>query len=295
MTRPLIPADRASDLPLFAAVVILVLLACLAGLAARTATVATDRWTGDLARSMTVQILAPDDAESLARATSFIAGLDGVDSAKAMTRERAATLLKPWLGDGELPSDLPLPRLIEVSLEAPAPALTNKILAVMAAEGIVAKVDDHSRWAGEVGQTAMTIRTGAMAAMILLGIAAALTAGFATRASLAARRDVVDTLHLLGADDSRISLIFAGRYFTTGLLSGAIGSVAAFSAALALRNQLTAEPGVIAGAFDWSGLMVLDIYGVAILVGAPIVAGLITMFAAQASVTSALNRYKRAQ
>jgi cell division transport system permease protein len=295
MSRSLIPADRASDVPLFAAVMVLVLLACLAGLAARAATQATEQWTGDLARSLTIQVVAPDTAEGHARAAALVADRAGILSAQPMSRERAQALLAPWLGPGPLPEDLPLPRLIEVELEAPAPRLADQLVTELARQGLVVRIDDHARWAGEVERTATAIRTGALAAVLLLGVAAALTASFATRASLAARRDTVETLHLLGAEDGRIASLFGRRYFVWGLVAGLTGAGIAAAGGLALAGSLTGSmvgASAAVGSFFPVSLAAADLWMLGIVVAAPLLAGLITMAAAVAAVTSALKRYR---
>jgi cell division transport system permease protein len=58
---------------------------------------------------------------------------------------------------------------------------------------------------------------------------------FATRAGLAARRDVVEVLHLAGADDGFIARLFQVRFARIAAQAGAIGAIAAIALAAALR------------------------------------------------------------
>ena len=53
---------------------------------------------------------------------------------------------------------------------------------------------------------------------------------FAARASLAARKDVADALHLVGAEDSYIAALFERRFFMLGVKAGAAGAF--FAAAI---------------------------------------------------------------
>jgi hypothetical protein len=81
---------------------------------------AVDSWTTDMAREVTVQVrpLEGRDMEAeLARAADIIGGFDGITEVRVLGREAAAKLLEPWLGQGRLIDDLPVPRLITVGVD----------------------------------------------------------------------------------------------------------------------------------------------------------------------------------
>ncbi|KAA5803944.1 hypothetical protein F1654_09130 [Alkalicaulis satelles] len=252
-TAPLLPPDHARDRPLFAVAAILVFLASLAALGAAGAWRASDGWTAQLAGELTVQLIAVDgrDADADAYlAAQQIARLPGVISADARSRADAEALLRPWLGPAGLPDDLPVPRLIAVRIDPENPPAPGAIETLLSDEPYEVAVDDHARWEAAVQQAAGAVRYFALALMGVLVLAAGAVITFAARASLAARWDVAEALHLVGAPDRYVTGIFQRRFFFLGLKAGLAGAVLAVGAGLAL-----AEAGGAAGqAFFLPGL-----------------------------------------
>lgn len=255
---PLLPADSARDRPLFAVAAILVFLAVLAGLGGAGAWRAAEGWTSQLAEELTVQILPGEgrDADEDTRAAAqAIARLPGVLGVEARDRSQSEELLEPWLGSVSLPDDLPVPRLVAVQVDPADPPAPGAIEALLEGEGYEVIVDDHERWEDAVRQASDAVRYFALALVILLAIAAAAVVAFAARASLAARWDVAEALHLVGAPDRYVTGLFQSRFFFLGVKSGLVGALAAAAAAAML-----AYAGGTAGAvyflpsldFSWS-------------------------------------------
>ncbi|MHA6288922.1 cell division protein FtsX [Maricaulis sp. CAU 1757] len=227
---PLLPPDAGRDRPLFIVAAILVFLACIAALGARGAFVQAQRWTSDLETSLTIQVRpveGRDIAADAAEATRLAGEQPGVAAAEARSREDALDLLTPWLGEGNLPEDLPLPLMVEVELDNSADFDAATLQAALDEAGLTARIDDHSRWAGAVRRAAGTAQTLGLALLALLAGAAAAVVAFAARASLAARVDVIDALHLCGAEDRYIAGLFERRFFMLGVKSGLAGAIMA--------------------------------------------------------------------
>ncbi len=284
---PLLPPDGGRDRPLFMVSAILVFLACLSALGALGAWRAADGWTAELAGEMTVQILPGEsrDADADAReAAALIAELPGVARADARSREASEALLRPWLGSGTLPEDLPVPRLIAVRLEMDAPATAAAVEGALAGRPYAAIVDDHERWAEAVARASGAVRWFAVGLLFLVGTAAAAVIAFAARASLAARWDVAEALYLVGATDAFTAQLFERRFFALGLKAGLAGAVAAALAAAALA--MAGGSGV-----SIFFLPTLSLGWAAALIppAAAILSALISAFAARASVASALR------
>ena len=111
----LLPPDAGRDRPLFVVAAILVFLACIAALGARGAWQQAETWTSDLETSLTIQIRPVEgrDVEAdVQQAAEIIGAIEGVDRAIAHDRAYAEALVAPWLGDGNIPDDLPLPLLV---------------------------------------------------------------------------------------------------------------------------------------------------------------------------------------
>lgn len=75
-----------------------------------------DRWSGDLAKTTTIRIFAPEGQmqAQLDAVINVLETTSGVASARVMSDEKQRRLLEPWFGP-DLPIDnLPIPRLVEV-------------------------------------------------------------------------------------------------------------------------------------------------------------------------------------
>ena len=285
-SAPLLPADSGRDRPLFAVAAILVFLACLAALGARGAWTVSDGWMADLSGRMTVQILPVDgrDAEADATEAATVAeALPGVQRAVAGTRAEAEALLEPWLGGEGLPADLPVPLLVDIELAAANPATAADLTAALDAAGIPARVDDHARWSEAVVRTARLARLMALGLLLLIAGAAAAVIAFAARASLAARQSVVDALHLVGAKDEYIARLFERRFFVLGIRAGIAGAFFALAIALLVTYG---GPGQSDGFIPvWS----FSLWDGAVLLLAPVLAGLIAALSARLAVANDLR------
>src|SRR5690606_4223821 len=93
--------------------------------------------------------------------------------------------------------------------------------------GVDATVDDHSRWIADIERAANLARLAALGVFALIAAAAAAVIAFATRAGLAARRDVIEVLHFSGAEQGFIAGLFQNRFAGMGALAGLMGGAAA--------------------------------------------------------------------
>jgi cell division transport system permease protein len=227
---PLLPRQDGRDRALSFVVASLCFLACLAVYALIASNRAVGGWDRALGASATVQV-RPKAGETggtaAASAAETLAGVAGVAEAEALDRQAAEKLLEPWLGKGNIPDDLPIPHLVTVELDPKHPASVQAMNAALSQAGLDATVDDHSRWMRDVGAAGAAVRAAAVAAALLLAGAAGAAVAFATRAGLAARRDVVEVLHLSGARDRYIAGLFQRRFAFLAARSGAYGAAAA--------------------------------------------------------------------
>jgi len=243
-------ADRL--LPTLAAAV--TLLAALALGVAVAASALAERWRNAASEAITVQV--PDPAKALpdgrARIDAALALLrDSADVAEAtpMQDGRMAELLRPWLGPGGEQLALPLPAVIEV-----APAVSDWDSSALAARlGEVVPgttVETQGRLVTRLRTLARSVQAlGIVAVLIATGIAACVVA-LATRATLAARRDAVEILHLLGAEDRQIASRFARRAALRVAAGALLGTVIGASVLMALGAVagpvLPMDPGRLA-------------------------------------------------
>ena len=131
--------------------------------------------------------------------------------------------------------DLPVPRLVAVSLDRKRPATATVLQEALKAQGVDAVVDDHQIWIKDIRRAAGVVRLSGASIFLLIALAAAAVVAFATRAGLAARRDVVQVLHLAGAEDNQIANLFELRFARVAAISGALGAIAAALTGALLR------------------------------------------------------------
>jgi cell division transport system permease protein len=235
---PLLPRQDGRDLALLFVVAALSFLAGLAAIGALTGARAAQGWRTELTGSATIVVRAqgsdtPDEAA--ARAAEAVSGVKGVAEARALDAGKAQALLAPWLGGGVLPPDLPTPRLVAVDLDRKAPASGAELARALKAAGLDADVDDHSLWSAQIMRAGATTQTIAASLFALLLATLGAVVGSATRLGLAARRDIVEALHLSGATDSFIARLFQARFAMAAAQASLVGALLAVIAAAAAK------------------------------------------------------------
>ncbi len=255
---PLLPRQDGRDRSLSFVVACLCFLACLSIYAMLASSRAVGGWRRELAASATVQVrpkVGETGGEAAASAAEALAGLPGVSEAQALDRAAAEKLLEPWLGKGNIPEDLPIPHLVTVELDPQHPASVAAMNSALAAAGLDATVDDHSRWMHDVQASGAAVRGIAIVGALLVASAAGAVIAFATRAGLAARRDVVEVLHLSGAKDRYIATLFQGRFAFLAARAGAYGALAAAAGAAVARGLGGSDGFTPVLPFAWSDLL----------------------------------------
>ncbi len=235
---PLLPDADARDRGLLFVIAVLCFLACLTALGVIAGDRAARGWSGQLTGEATVIVRAksgetPDAAA--ARAAEALAGVAGVAEARALEREKAYDLVRPWLGDITDLEDLPVPRLVAVTLDPAHPPSADALDKALKAQGLDALVDDHSVWIKDIRRAASTVRWAGAGVFLLIAAAACAVIAFATRAGLTARRDVVELLHLSGATDDYIARLFEVRFAKIAAIAGGLGAAVAGLAGAAAR------------------------------------------------------------
>ncbi|MFI4933660.1 MAG: cell division protein FtsX [Caulobacterales bacterium] len=237
---PLLPRGDGRDLALLFVVAALSFLAGLSGIAALAGERAAEGWRSELAGSATIVVRAqgvetPDAAAE--QAVEAVSAVKGVAEVRALEKSKAEALLAPWIGPGALPPDLPVPRLVTVELDPKAPATGADLDRALRAKGLDATVDDHSRWTADIMRAGLAARAAAAALFVLLLVALGAVIAFATRQGLAARRDVVEALHLAGATDGFIARLFQARFARSAAQAGLLGAVLAVGVAAAMKTM----------------------------------------------------------
>jgi len=227
---PLLPGADLRDAALTFVIATLVFLASITALGALAADRAAGGWSDHLRGSATV-VVRPKGIESVdtaaARAAEALSEVEGVTEARALEKEQAEALLKPWIGADVLMEDLPVPRLVTVELDHKTPPDNAKLEAALTEAGVDATLDDHGLWIADIERAAGLARWAALAVFALIAAAAAGVIGFATRAGLAAHHDTIEVLHLYGARHAFIARLFVVRFARIAAVAGLFGAGAA--------------------------------------------------------------------
>ncbi len=266
---------------IMAIMLFLTVLAGALGLGMFAATAQLDR---ALAGRLTVQIIDPDAATRDREARAIVAELarlPGVRQVSEVDRARLAELLRPWLGDAGLDSDLPMPAMIDVEVRADA------VAAVEAAARRIApgaRVDRHAQWLSPVRSFMTTMSWLALGLMLLIASATAAVVLLAARSGLDTHRDTIEVLHMLGSTDVQIARLFQRRIAFDTLVGGLIGAGAALGLVWFLQGQMRGLGsemlgGVALAQRDWLVLLLL-----------PLAFALLATVAARVAVLRALAR-----
>lgn len=267
---PLVPMDSAAGRALMAVIAILTFLAALCAGGAELVAHSSSQWRASIAREVTIQIRpnAQRDTDALvAKAVELARATSGVAGVEAYTKEQSARLLEPWIGSGAGLADLPIPRVVAVTL-ADAGGADMEGLRRRLAEAVPgASLDDHALWLRRLSSMANTVVAVGIGLVLLVLVAAGLAVAFATRGAMAGNKEIVDVLHLVGGDDAFIAREFQSRFLQLGLKGGAVGGGAAlaFIALVGLAaGSLRASPAgdqieALFGAFEigWRGYAVV--------------------------------------
>jgi cell division transport system permease protein len=190
------------------------------------------------ARLVTVTLPAvPDTGQSareIAAALGVLQQTRGVTSATLVPTQELEQLVEPWLGDVETGGELPLPRLIDVTLDPLAepdlPALKDRLQEVVA--GVTIGVEARSRDRAERMAGFFRAWGGGAGVLALLGSLVAVAV--ITRVSLRAQVQIVELLRCMGAPDSYLARQFERYTLWSGLRGGLAGFVLAVLTILAL-------------------------------------------------------------
>jgi len=233
---PIVPPNSISGRALVAVIAIMSFLAALTLGAVVLVRGAAAEWQSQVAREMTIQIRPADgrDVEAeVARAVDLVHATPGIAGVKAFSKEESARLLEPWLGTGLALDELPIPRMIVVTIAAGGAPDLDRLRKTLAERVTGASLDDHRGWVERMRtmtRTAVAIGVGVLGLVLA---ATVLLVAFATRGAMAANRAIVEVLHFVGAKNRYIAGQFQRHFLWLGLKGAGLGGGAAIALYLA--------------------------------------------------------------
>lgn len=193
-------------------------------------------WHKDIAGSLTVQIPSYDSdgkkrgellQSDIETALTIIRSADGVLGATVLSDTQMDSLMAPWLGEHITTTELPLPKLIDVTIDTKNLPDLNQIKADLSEQVPMAILDSHRIALSKLITLAQNIIRLVSIVLILILISLAFSIMFVTKSGLKVHQKVISLIHMMGAGDFYITRQFANRSFYLTLIGGIIGFLSA--------------------------------------------------------------------
>ncbi|MBB5074229.1 cell division transport system permease protein [Bartonella callosciuri] len=232
----IIPSSNISGQALVAVIAIMTFLSSLTLIGVDLVQRAANSWSNQISYEATIQIRPIENIDiekNLHDAVKLVKTFHGVEDATIVDQTTTEKLLEPWLGTGLNLSELPLPRLIIVTLKENEkinfPAISHAIKTQIPG----GQFDNHRVWVNRFATMAHTTVFIGFSILILVLGSLILTISFATRNALAENAQIINVLYFLGTETLFIARQFDWHFFKTalrGALYGGITSTFLFAA-----------------------------------------------------------------
>jgi cell division transport system permease protein len=276
LATAIVPKSSIAGSSLIAVVAIMTFLAGLTCGAVTMIVGAASDWRSDVGREVTIQVRPATGRNmeaDVSKAAELARAASGITDVRVFTKDESARLVEPWLGNGLVLDELPIPRMIVVRLRSgPAPDFAA-LRQVLAAQVPSATLDDHRRWIDRMRAMAGTAAATGLAILLLVLVVTVLSVTFATRGAMATNRPIIEVLHYVGATDNFVSRQFQRHFLILGFKGGAIGGGAAillFGLMQGMNAWVTGTPGgdeaeALFGSFSLGASGYLAIFGQIVL------------------------------
>lgn len=247
-TGPLVPSQNVQGNALMLVIAIMAFLACLTLGAVSMVRATAASWQSEISREITIQI-RPDDGldmeKALTEARDIALTFVGTSNGRIIDKEATARLLEPWLGSGLDIDELPVPRLVIITIDENHPPDFGTMRETLASQIPQASLDDHRTWVDRLVSMAHTTVLIGTGVLVLVFTAMILTVVFATRGALSGNRHIVEVLHFVGAEGSFVASEFQKHFLLIsikGSLAGGVLAALCFAAAQIWQARSMATP-----------------------------------------------------
>jgi cell division transport system permease protein len=291
---PIVPRSSISGRALVAVVGIMTFLASLTVGGVLLVNRSAEAWRSDVSREVTIQVRPMPsrnvDAD-VDRAVALAKGIAGIAEVRAMSKDESSRLLEPFLGTGLKLDELPVPRMVVVTLAPDATPDLAQLRRALSADVPSASLDDHRGWLGRMRAMANSVIAAGFAILALMLAATILSVSFATRGAMATNRPVIEVMHFIGARNGFIAGHFQRHFLVLGLQGGVVGGGVAIVIFL-LAELLGRWFGGSAAGEQTSalfGTFSIGLAGYAAVVAVIVVIALVTAFTSRHTVNRTLE------
>jgi cell division transport system permease protein len=267
-TGPILPPSNIQGNALMVVIAIMAFLACLTLGAVSMVRATAAGWQSQISREITIQIKPEDGLDmgaALVKARDLALTFVGTRDGQIMDDSATARLLEPWLGTGLNLEDLPVPRLIVITIDETNPPDFEAMRALLKEEVPQAFLDDHRTWVDRLVQMARTTVLIGSGILVLVFTAMVLTVVFATRGALSGNRHIIEVLHFVGAEGSFVAQEFQKHFLkislkgaaTGGVLAASVFALAGFWQSRSLATPQSDQATALFGTFTigWTGYL----------------------------------------
>lgn len=267
-TGPILPPSNIQGNALMVVIAIMAFLACLTLGAVSMVRATAAGWQSQISREITIQIKPEDGLDmgaALVKARDLALTFVGTRDGQIMDDSATARLLEPWLGTGLNLEDLPVPRLIVITIDETNPPDFEAMRALLKEEVPQAFLDDHRTWVDRLVQMARTTVLIGSGILVLVFTAMVLTVVFATRGALSGNRHIIEVLHFVGAEGSFVAQEFQKHFLkislkgaaTGGVLAASVFALASFWQSRSLATPQSDQATALFGTFTigWTGYL----------------------------------------
>ncbi len=260
-TAPIVPPANVSGNALVLVIAIMAFLACLTLGAVSMVRSTAQSWESQISREITIQI-KPDEKldmeKALADARDLALTFEGTTNGTIVDKAATARLLEPWLGAGLDLDDLPVPRLVIITIDEQNPPDFAAMRTMLTETIPQAYLDDHRTWVDRLVAMAHTTALIGTGILVLVFSAMVLTVIFATRGTLSGNRHIVEVLHFVGAEAGFVASEFQKHFLKIslkgagagGLLAAACFAIASFWQSRSLATPQSDQTTAMFGSFS---------------------------------------------
>lgn len=154
---------------------------------------------------------------------SYVRNIPGVLRAEVVEGEYLLSLLQPWVGQTDLLKDLQMPVLIDLDIDPNVVIDYENIKQYLKSISGGIRFEAHTRWQQMLTVMGQAIKTLSYAIVGFILGTIFIVISLITKSSLAAHRESIDVLRLMGAKNSYVASRFQSQAFKACFQGGLIG------------------------------------------------------------------------
>lgn len=221
-------------------------LICLCLLAISAGINASKHWSSAFEKTYVMElrpVAEMPQENQITAAKNILARADYIDEFTIISDQEMQKLMAPWLGDELLLSELPLSKLIKVTLDSGNIKKSLKTLTAQISKIPGASIEGYHAAKSEYKSAAHAIKLISFSATILLILVTAAVTAVSIESGVLDNKKIINIMRLIGTDNHLITNLFI-RCTLERAIKGALAGMVIACAVLALISLLGAIEGL---------------------------------------------------